>query len=50
MIIDLDSGTVLGNKCVYIPDRLIDEETLEEMLDSDSLAIQIGEKFGKPLL
>lgn len=47
VVIDLDTGTVLGTNLVLV---YASEETEERILNSDSEAAEYGVMFGKPLL
>lgn len=47
MVIDLDTGTVLGTNLVLV---YASEATEERILNSDSEAAEYGVTFGKPLL
>jgi hypothetical protein len=47
MVIDLDTGTVLGTNLVL---AYVSEAVEEEILDSDSEAREYGRMFGQPLL
>jgi len=47
MLIDLDTGTVLGTNVVL---AYVSEAVEEEILDSDSEAREYGRMFGQPLL
>lgn len=46
VVVDLDTGTVLGTNLVLVPAIVVNDETL----DSDSAAIETGNTFGIPLL
>lgn len=47
VVIDMDSGTVLGTNLVLV--QVPDEDTLEEILNSDSEAFDYGQEHGVPL-
>ena len=49
MVIDMDTGTVLGTNLVIVPVPASEEE-IETVSSSDSAAFDYGETYGIPLL
>lgn len=51
LVVDLDTGTVLGANLVLIRTSKLDEDTIEEILSDDSTAAEYGENpdYAEPL-